>query len=310
MNTTYFITGGYGNLARQIAATLLNRGQQVVLLDLSASNDDPKLSAAIYISGDITDTPKIENIFEKYKPEYILHMASLLSGSSEIDRPRAWSVNALASFQLMELALQFKCQGFFFPSTIATYGPGIPDRLPEDYPQWPINVYGATKVAVERMGHYYFEKHNLDFRAVRLPFVISAYAPDGALTAYASHAFAAAVKGKSFAFPVAPDVAASTIYAKDVCNGILQYIQSDNNLLSQRVYNLHAFPMSTADLARSIQQFIPEFKYTFEPKEDVDKLVQGVPSILADESARHDWGWSPQYNLQETAKHFIGELRK
>ena len=73
--------------------------------------------------------------------------------SSAADPPRAWRVNASAAVELLELAAEHGVQRFFFPSTSATYGGRLPDPLPEDHPQWPDNIYGATKVAVERVGN-------------------------------------------------------------------------------------------------------------------------------------------------------------
>ena len=81
-------------------------------------------------------------------------------------------------------------QRFFFPSTSATYGSALPDPLPEDHPQWSDNIYGATKVAVERVGNYFALSRGLDFRSVRLPIMLSPFAPPAAVSAYASHVFA------------------------------------------------------------------------------------------------------------------------
>ena len=54
-----------------------------------------------------------------------------------------------------------------FSSTCATYGP--PDRIPmtEDMPQRPINPYGESKLMFERMLHWYYEIHGLEFVAFR-----------------------------------------------------------------------------------------------------------------------------------------------
>src|SRR6266850_1282725 len=58
-------------------------------------------------------------------------------------------------------------QRVIFSSTIATYGANLPEQLTEDAPQWPVSLYGVTKVAGERLGVYYHHQFGLDFRAVR-----------------------------------------------------------------------------------------------------------------------------------------------
>ena len=47
------------------------------------------------------------------------------------------------------------------------------DPLPEDFPQWPENMYGVTKLAVERFGIYLNQNYGFDFRCLRFPMVLS-----------------------------------------------------------------------------------------------------------------------------------------
>ncbi|MDH5397925.1 MAG: NAD-dependent epimerase/dehydratase family protein, partial [Cyclobacteriaceae bacterium] len=224
------------------------------------------------------------------------------------DRLKAWAVNATASFELLELSMQYKAEKFFFPSTVVTYGGQLTNPLPEDFPQWPVSIYGATKVAVERMGSYYHSKFGLDFRALRLPFVISGFAPSGALTAYASHVFNEAVNGKDFEFPVNENTAVSTIYVKDVIKGILQLLDAPDEKLTRRVYNVHAFSPAALPIGQAIKKHLPDFNFTFSPDENVLRITGAMPEVMDDHSAREDWGWDPQYDLDKMTKDFIDAL--
>ena len=191
----YLVTGAGGNLARQLLDELRSRGKETLGIDLA-----PPAAAgaeAPWQQVDITDRGRVAGLLAEFQPQCILHMASLLSMSSAADPPRAWRVNATAAVELLELAAEHRVQRVFFPSTSATYGGRLPDPLPEDHPQWPDNIYGATKVAVERVGTYFALSRGLDFRAVRLPIVVSPFAPPAAVSAYASHVFAAAARGTS-----------------------------------------------------------------------------------------------------------------
>ena len=146
----YLVTGAAGNLARQLIDELVSRGKQTLGIDLVPA---PAGQAGNWRQMDITHRESLAGLLAEFQPECILHMASLLSMSSAADPPRAWKVNASAAVALMELAVEHGVQRFFFPSTSATYGGALPDPLPEDHPQWPDNIYGATKVAVERVAH-------------------------------------------------------------------------------------------------------------------------------------------------------------
>ena len=180
--------------------------------------------------------------------------------------------------------------------------------MPEDHPQWPTMIYCATKVAAERMGAYLHHSAGLDFRAVRLPFVLSPHAPVGAATAYASHAFRAAARGESFVFPVIPEAGASTIYVSDVTTGILQLIDADAARLTRRVYNLHAFAPTAQQIASAISARVPGFEYRFEPDVLVTQVVLSMPDVMMDASARRDWGWAPAYDIEATADDMLRTL--
>ena len=184
----YLVTGAAGNLARQLLTELGRRRNETLGIDLAPAPDRYR---GDWRQVDITDRASLAKLIAEFRPECILHMASLLSMSSAADPRRAWTVNASAAVALMELATEHRVQRFFFPSTSATYGGALPDPLPEDHPQWPDNIYGATKVAVERVGTYFALSRGLDFRSVRLPIVASPFAPAAAVSAYASHVFRA-----------------------------------------------------------------------------------------------------------------------
>jgi len=306
MSLCYLITGGGGNLARPLVAKLLASGSKVVALDLG-EGDQPELQGATYIKGDITDYQQVRSVIDEHRPSQIFHMASLLSGSSEIDRPRSWDINASASVHLMELALEFDVDRFFFPSTGATYGSDLADPLPEDFTQWPVTFYGVTKVLVERAGAYYKQVHGLDFRCFRLPLVLSPFAPVGALTAYASHAFVAAAAGEPYVFPVKSDSGLSTIYVKDVVNGMIKLMEAPVDQIQKPVYNVHSISPSAGEIGTAIKQKVPGFEFSFKPDPKVAKLVDSLSWVHVDGAARSHWGWNPKFSLEDIAEDFFSK---
>ena len=302
----YLLTGGNGNLARQMAKQLLDEGNKVVLLDIMPS--DSPVSGVKEVTGDIANHKILEDIFKENKPEFVCHMASLLSGSSEKDLRRSLDVNVGASLNLLQLSTDNKVKCFFFPSTAATYGSGLMDPLPEDFPQWPENFYGVTKVAVERIGTYFYFKKGLNFRSLRLPFVISQFAPPGALTAFASHAFVKAAAGEHVIFPVRTNTVISAIYVKDVIQGVFQFMNAPDDNLSRRVYNVQGFSPMAGTIASSIKSHLPDFSYAFEPDPDVVRLTDALPARIIDDAARLDWGWKPFFGLSNMTEDFLREL--
>ena len=298
---TAMITGGNGNLGRLVAARLLADGQRVVKFDLPGTEPCRLQANETVVSGDVRDIGLLQRVLNEHRPDTIYHLASLLSGSSEVDLAAAWDINATASFKLMNLAHETGVGKFFFASTAASYGRVELDPMPLDYPQWPENMYGATKVAVERMGVYFKQKHGLDFRCLRFPLVVSPFAPEGAVSAFPSHAFKAACNGQPFRFPVAESTGISTLFLEDVIDSILDYTAADVDRLSQHVYNLHAYYLSAGMVAAEAARRFPGFDYLYETVAEVEHLISSWPDVVDDTAARRDWGWQPAFDFDRSA---------
>ncbi len=299
---TALVTGGSGNLGRLLSRQLRSRGVQVVQFDIPEAEPQDKDADEVIVSGDVRDSALLEKLIMEHKPDAIFHLASLLSGTSEADIEMAWQVNATASFDLMRLALANDVGQFFFASTLATYGAGVADPLPEDEPQWPDLFYGATKVAVERLGVYFKLKHGLDFRCLRFPLVLSPFAPPGALTAYPSHAFKAACNGEtSYVFPVSGHIGTSTLFIDDVISSIVNYNWADKNKLNRHAYSLHSYVMRGDMVEEAIKKRFPDFNARYEPVAAAEHMLGGLPDVVDDSHARADWQWSPDYDFDGTA---------
>jgi len=306
---TVLITGGNGNLGRLVAGRLLQGGVRVVKFDIPGTEPAQTVENETVVCGDIRDAELLRDLVNDCKPRTIYHLASLLSGSSEADLAEAWAINATASFDLMNLAQAHGVEKFFFASTAASYGPVDTDPMPNDYPQWPENMYGATKVAVERIGVYFKQKHGLDFRCLRFPLVVSPDAPKTAVSAFPSHALRAAVNGESFCFPVSENTGISTIFLEDVIDSIVTYTAAARETLTEHVYNLHAYYLSAGMVAQAAQARFPDFDYGFEPVEAVEHLISSWPDVVDDSAARRDWGWNPAYNFEQSVARMCDLLR-
>ena len=300
MFKTAFVTGGNGNLGRLVALHLEGAGTKVVSFDLPGSegaHSDPRHEVVL---GDMRNHELLEQSIKTHKPDVVIHLASMLSGSSEANPGLAWEVNASSSIRFMRMCLEHQTGPFFFASTAATYGPDLSSPVGLDTPQWPENIYGATKVAMERMGVYLKLKQGFDFRCLRFPMVLSPFAPAGAMTAYPSHAIAAAAKGESFVFPVAEHTGMSTLYLNDVTRSVIEICTAERSDLNQHIYNLHSYMFTAQDLVTAIQSRYPDFTCSYTKNSPTDDLIRRWPDVFDDSAARQDWGWKPQYDFEAT----------
>lgn len=300
------ITGGAGNLACQLTWELAPRFGRLVLLDVAPGPVGAVSPRAVYERGDLLDADRLDAVLRRHQPAAVIHLASLLSGSCEEDRPRAWQVNMDGSFALFEAALRHGSPAVLFASTIAAFGGPPPPVLTDDTPQWPEGLYGVTKMAVERLGVYYQRRHGLDFRCLRIPITVSRHAPAGAASALASRAFVEAARGAAFTFRARPDTRLALVHVRDVLRGLDALLDAPEARLSRRVYNLGSMTVTPAEIAGAIRRRRPAADLRFEPDPAVADLLAGWPGVVDDAAARRDWGWAPQFDLERTADDFLG----
>ena len=303
------ITGGAGNLACQLSRYLADRFQRFVLVDRAKAPVGSVSPSSIFVQGDLLDVDRMEDLFKKYRPSSVIHLASLLSGSCEQDRPLAWRVNMDGTFHLMETALRHGTGTVLFASSVATFGDPVPEVLTDETPQWPETLYGVTKMAAERLGGYYSKRHGLDFRCLRLPTTISRNAPSGAVSALISRAFIEAVHSGGFIFTMRPDIRLAAIYIQDVLRAFGDLLAAPESSLHRRVYNLNGFTTTPGEIAGVLRSRLPQVSLEFQPDDAVDKVFSAWPGTIDDSAARRDWAWCPAWNLQRTADDFLRLLQ-
>lgn len=305
---TCLVTGGAGNLATQLSWSLAPSYERIVLFDVAAAPVGDISPRAVFEPGDLLDPNQLDAVFARHRPTAVVHLASLLSGSCEQERPRGWAVNMDGSFALFEAALRHSSPKMLFASSVASFGGELPEILADDTPQWPDGLYGVTKMAAERLGVYYHRRHGVDFRCLRLPVTVSRFAPSGAASAIASRAFIEAAQTGRFTFRAAPDVRLALIYIRDVLKAFCGLLAVPSAGLTRRVYNIEAVSATLAEIAAAISRRLPDANLKFEPDPTVSALLASWPGRIDDSSARRDWAWRPAFDLHRMTDDFLDAL--
>jgi UDP-glucose 4-epimerase len=146
------VTGGAGYIGSICAQRLVDDGHDVTVLDdLSRGHRDAVPEGAALADVDLRDAPAV---LDALAPGFdgVLHFAALAVVSESVDHPeRYWRTNVGGTLNLLDAMRAAGVGRLVFSSTCAAYGE--PDRLPitEDTPERPVNPYGETKLAVDRM---------------------------------------------------------------------------------------------------------------------------------------------------------------
>jgi len=254
---------------------------------------------------DIGDIGDLSRFVQKHRPSVIVHLASLLSGSSEVDRRKTWHVNTTATLEILEQALNLRDCRVLFASTLATYGGDLPPSITEDQPQWPSTLYGVTKIACERLGAYAREAQGLDFRCVRLPIVLSPQAPPQAVSAMVSRAFVESAEKGAFVFRARPEMRVASLYVKDAIKAFVDLIFAPREKIHRPVYNVVGYSATLGEFSAAILKQLPSVEHRFEPSPEVERVLGGWPGAINDANARRDWLWNHNYDLDATAVDFL-----
>ena len=156
MSEIVLITGGTGFLGVHLTRYFLKQKYKVILLDTAPLTADDIRNKVDVVNVDITDRKSVNQLFSKFKPDFVVHAAAALPIHN--NRNYIFSVNVNGTKNILEASLKNKVKKLTFISTTAMYG--IPDDLPEKETSKlkPIGYYGESKAEGEKLCMKYFKK--------------------------------------------------------------------------------------------------------------------------------------------------------
>jgi len=162
------VCGGAGYIGSNMTAKLAAEGHEPVVFDNLSKGHKSAIRDAEFVEGDLADSRLLVETLEKYSIEAVMHFAAFIEVGESVQMPLRYYRNNLSCTENLLSAMEIiGVEKFVFSSTAAVYG--IPEEMPitEDSPTEPINPYGQTKLAVERMCHYQSQTGKLAYAALR-----------------------------------------------------------------------------------------------------------------------------------------------
>ena len=162
------VCGGAGYIGSNMTAMLAATGFEPIVFDNLSTGHRSAVADAEFVQGDLADYELLAKMLKEYKIDVVMHFAALIEVGESVQSPLKYYHNNLSNTQTLLSAMEATgVEKFVFSSSAAVYG--MPKKVPvtEDAPKEPINPYGQTKWAVERMCHYQSQTGKLRYAALR-----------------------------------------------------------------------------------------------------------------------------------------------
>ena len=205
------IVGAAGMIGRKLVHRLVADGnvggrgiERLTLVDVVAPAS-PDGQAEI-VSADVAAPDEAERLIEN-RPDLIVHLAAVVSGEAESDFEKGYRVNLDGTRALLEAvrAADGYRPRLVFTSSIAVYGPPLPDPIPEDFQETPLTSYGTQKAIGELLLADYTRRGFVDGIGLRLPTIcIRPGRPNKAASGFFSSILREPLVGQEAVLPV-PD---------------------------------------------------------------------------------------------------------
>lgn len=162
------VTGGAGFIGCNIINLLIENNYEVCIIDSlmhsEKGNINPK--ATLY-EMDIRDERIIE-VFEKEKPDYLIHNAAQISVADSVKDPiNDASINIIGTVNILEAARKTNVKKIIYPASAAIFGEPLYLPIDEEHPLEMISAYGVTKHTVEHYLKVYKKMYNIDYVSLR-----------------------------------------------------------------------------------------------------------------------------------------------
>ncbi|WP_026953755.1 NAD-dependent epimerase/dehydratase family protein [Algoriphagus vanfongensis] len=305
------VIGAAGQLGSELTKSLsdIYGGDQVIATDLHESARS-KFDYCRFEALDIMDQAKAKELIQKEGIKQVYHLAAVLSAVGEKKPLFAWDLNMDSLLFVLEMAREFKMEKVYWPSSIAVFGPNTPKiNTPQYCVKEPNTVYGISKQAGERWCEYYFQKYGVDVRSLRYPGLIGYKSlPGGGTTDYAVDIYHKALAGEKFTCFLREDSSLPMMYMPDAIKATLDLMHAPSESVKIRSsYNLSGMSFDPKAIYESILKFHPDFEIEYQP-DFRQGIADSWPDSIDDSCARKDWGWKPDFDLDEMTKDILENL--
>lgn len=308
------LTGGAGFIGSNVGRALLERGDELCIIDdfndyYSPEIKEHNLASLVetgkveLVRGDICDGEAIDRIDWK-SIDKVIHLAARAGVRPSLEEPKLyWRTNLEGTLNLLEQARIHNIKTFVSASSSSVYGDSAQPPFREDDPAPnPISPYAATKRAGELMCFTYHHLYDIDISCLRY---FTVYGP-GQRPEMAIHKFCRRItEGRSIPMFGDGSTRRDYTYIDDIVQGTLAAL---DRCSGYHIYNLGESATTTlSELIRMIGEALGE-----EPIIECQPMQPGdVKQTYADISkAKRELDYQPGIDMETGISRFVTWFRK
>jgi UDP-glucose 4-epimerase len=163
------VVGGAGYIGSVTVDQLIDAGHDVTVLDsLVAGHRSALNPAAEFVQADVREEEALNRLFAAHSFQAVINYGGYIIAPESVRQPGRYFANNIGgAIVLLNAMITFGVTRFVFSSSAAVYGEPQMNPIPEEHPMSPINPYGETKAAVERLLPWYEKQFGLNSVSLR-----------------------------------------------------------------------------------------------------------------------------------------------
>ncbi|MEM2105335.1 MAG: NAD(P)-dependent oxidoreductase [Candidatus Bathyarchaeia archaeon] len=288
------VTGSSGFIGTNVTRYFVDKGENVVGLDLASPAVNFPKKAFTFHKCDLTDRDAVLSAFKEFSPKFVIHLAFV---THRKDVYSEFMDDAKITLNMLEAACKQHVERFILMSSSTVYGLRTIDKpVDEDEKPNPKGTYGKAKLMAELMARQYFEAENLPLTVFR---GFEIYGPNLTIPSIVRKLLDRALNKEPMQLYCYGKQKTDFTYVDDLCQA-MEIVLRDKRAVGE-TFNVGSGKAYTyEDFAKAISKFLPSKVELLPPRpnEHPFYLYSTVEKLKA-------LGFKPKYDISEGLKKTI-----
>jgi nucleoside-diphosphate-sugar epimerase len=275
-----------------------------------AGREISELALADAVDGDDLLEPGTAERLVANRPDVVFHLAAVVSGEAEADFDKGYGVNVDATRALLEaIRIEEYRPRVVFSSSIAVFGPPLPDLIGDDHAPAPATSYGTQKAIAELLLADYSRRGFLDGVGIRLPTIcVRPGAPNRAASSFFSSIIREPLNGKEAVLPVPESIRHWFASPRAAVDFLVHAAELDSSSLgARRCLTMPGVSATVGEQIAALRAVGGEDTVRLirrEPDGTIARIVSGWPGNF-DARRAHELGFRAESSFEEIVRVYV-----